>query len=222
MRTRTIYPLISAAYILGASACSHVQSPQAESSTDEQPVAVADTAPAVASDTAASDTAAPGLPSWESPEGVASVEVNSQTQRPGETLRRQVDGVVPQDFGGSDAKSIEHGASAEVERMDRFLLTRGIQDREPVDETESIRPGERLYAFLDVANPDGTEYALNVRWAREDGDLGQPVAVTIGTSPRWRTWSWRNAPEQPGSYRCLIEKEDGEIVAEIPFRVDTI
>lgn len=213
--------LISAA-LLGSSACAHGQSAEMDAPSSETTTAkVMATESAAVSTSGAQDGVTPSATVATASE-VSKTLAPPPQQEPGDSLVKPEPTPVA---NAAEAQALPTGAEdhppVEGEPLARFVLTRGIEDREPVDEGVSFKPGERVYAFLEVANPDGGEYALNLRWARDEGDLGEATALTIGASPRWRTWSWRRAPEQPGSYRCFIETQDGEQVAEIPFRVES-
>ncbi len=234
---KTVLPLISAACILGASACAHVQSSEAERATTEQAVAAAETAPPAWDPTKVEGSPTAAAPAPEAPQAAASADAHSQPQMPGDTIPTQapapvntgatatntgVTGAVPTQAEGPRPASAGQGAPAEGEPLGRFLLTRGVEGREPLEATATFKPGEKVYAFLEVANADGSTHALSLRWVKEDANIGEPVALTIGASPHWRTWSWRRAPDQAGSYRCLVETEDGQQVAEMPFHVENI
>jgi len=216
---RTVLPMIGAACVLGVSACSHVQSPEAGTSTAELTVARVDTMP-IKSETESAPSASASASDMTSKVETRPSALAMDPQAPQQEASDPLVGT----SAAAEATAGERagGAIGEGEQIGRFLLTRGIEQREPVDAAESFAPGERVYAFLEVANPDGGEYALNLRWVHEDDELGQPVALTIGASPHWRTWSWRRAPEQPGSYRCIVETAEGQQVGEIPFHVDNI
>ena len=207
---RSKLPLISAVCVLSASACAHVQSTEAEAPATEQTMAAATTTPTTP--TTVDGTKVEGTFA-SSPVAAPSQEVEGVTPAAAQAQPQAVrDPLVGVPATGQQAEQAAHAGAdenptAEGEPIGRFVLTRGIEDREPVDTSEAFRPGEKVYAFLDVANPDGGEYALNLRWEYDDGAVGEPVAVTIGTSPHWRTWSWRRAPEKPGSEPPKVEKK---------------
>lgn len=212
--------LISAACILGTPACAHVQSaemdpPPAESTTSPTP------APQAAADTARAQDSSASSAQVSTPAQLSPSAAPYLAEQPGDELSKKDPPSMATASAAEPMPQVDDHAATEGEPLARFVLTRAIEDREPVDEGVSFKPGERVYAFLEVANPNGSEYALNLRWAAEEEDLGEPTALTIGTSPRWRTWSWLRAPEKAGSYRCFIETEDGQQMAEIPFRVES-
>jgi len=99
-----------------------------------------------------------------------------------------------------------------------FVLTRGIDSREPVDRAESFRStDDQAYAFLRIAN-DGPPADLTVVW-RYEGAVHGSVDLAIGRSPGWRTWSSANL--KPGAWRVAVSTADGQLLAERRFTVGT-
>jgi hypothetical protein len=99
-----------------------------------------------------------------------------------------------------------------------FVLTRGVEAREPVDRAESFRTtDERAYAFLRIAN-DGPATDLEVVW-RYEGTVHGTVELSIGSSPGWRTWSSANL--KPGDWTVEIRDAEGLVLARRGFTVDT-
>jgi hypothetical protein len=97
-----------------------------------------------------------------------------------------------------------------------FVLTRGIEAREPVDATESFAVSDQqVYAFARIAN-DGLPTTVVVRWRYED-EIHAEVDLTIGTSMGWRTWSSANL--KPGHWSVELIATDGLILAEHSFTV---
>jgi len=98
-----------------------------------------------------------------------------------------------------------------------FVMTRGIEAREPADRTESFRTTDgQAYAFLRLAN-DGPPTDLTVVW-RYEGTVHGKVDLAVGSSPGWRTWSSVNL--KPGDWAVEISNADGVVLAERHFTVD--
>lgn len=211
---RTVLPLIGTASMLVV-ACSHAQTPevQASGTSTSALVAQAPQQEAKARPVEAGQQAPASLLS-----NGAAVESTASGPSPGDSLA-QLRALSP---SPEAVAATEEGVVSEGDPIRRFLLTHGIEEREPVDVDDTFRPGERIYAFLDVANPDGEQYAVSLRWEYADGKVGKPTELTIGSSPHFRTWALWRAPAQPGAYRCIVESEDGQALAELPFSVDHI
>ena len=97
-----------------------------------------------------------------------------------------------------------------------FVLSHGINEREPVDITYSFLPSdERVYAFLRVNNL-GAPTRVSFVWYYEDR-VHATVDQDIGTSPGWRTWSSANV--RSGQWRVELRGHDGLVLAEHSFVV---
>ena len=111
--------------------------------------------------------------------------------------------------------STTHPAHADQTLVIRdFVLSRGINEREPVDITYSfLSSDKRAYAFLRINNL-GAPTNVSVVWHYEDR-IHAAVELEIGTSPGWRTWSSANL--QPGQWRVELLGHDGLVLAEHSF-----
>ena len=111
--------------------------------------------------------------------------------------------------------SITHQAQADQTLVIRdFVLSQGIDEREPVDITYSFLPsGKRAYAFLRINNL-GAPTNVSFVWYYEDR-VHATVELEIGTSPGWRTWSSTNL--RPGQWRVQLLAHDGLVLAEHSF-----
>jgi len=99
-----------------------------------------------------------------------------------------------------------------------FVLSRGIEGREPADRTEAFRTTDgQAYAFLRIAN-DGPPTDLTIVW-RYEGAVHGTVDLAIGSSPGWRTWSSANL--KPGDWTVEVSDAEGVVLAQRQFTVDT-
>jgi hypothetical protein len=224
---QSIGSILGAAVLVSTTACAHVQPSEADSAL-QQEVASAESSPAGTTEAAqpmampsqeavattestqaapAADGAEPAQPSTPDNEATQATAVAESDPYPAEQK------------GEAVKQPIEIAHEKGDVAIGRFVLAHGIEGREPVDEASAFEPGERVYAYVQAVNPDGEQYELHVRWTKGEEDLGEPMPVTIGNSPRWRTWAYRSAPTEPGAYRCIIETADGQPIAEVPFEV---
>jgi len=98
-----------------------------------------------------------------------------------------------------------------------FVLTHGVEAREPADRTESFRTTDgQAYAFLRIAN-DGPPTDVTVQW-RYEGAVHGTVDLGIGSSPGWRTWSSANL--KPGDWTVEVRDAEGVVLAERRFTVE--
>lgn len=108
--------------------------------------------------------------------------------------------------------------------LSRIVMARGIEEREPIDSGTRFSVSsseERIYAYIEVANPDSAEDELEVRWIRADSpdDVISSVQVNVGPHPRWRTWAYTSLIRQPGSYMAIVADSEGRLIARAPFEV---
>ena len=116
--------------------------------------------------------------------------------------------------GPAGPTGAEEGANL---RVVDFVVAREIVDREPVEVSETFSSADGdAYAFARIAN-DGEPIELSFVWLHRDA-VYAAVEMTIGTSPRWRTWS--SAELQPGPWRVQLVGSDGLIIAENSFTVE--
>lgn len=133
--------------------------------------------------------------------------------------------------GESAAQEDEaRGASLEPElleteglRVVRIALARGVEEREPVGAGRSFSASEdeRIYAYLELANPERVECEISVAWApvtTPDDETGR-VEVRVGPQPRWRTWSYTSRLDRPGRYMAIVRDADGRVIARAPFEL---
>lgn len=113
---------------------------------------------------------------------------------------------------GQPALATEH--TLEVRE---FVLTRGIEAREPADVTEGFATTDgRAYAFARIGNTGDPTTVIFV-W-RQGDKVHAVYTATVGASPGWRVWSY--VTPQPGPWRVELATESGKIIAERSFSVD--
>ena len=97
-----------------------------------------------------------------------------------------------------------------------FVLSRAIENREPVDATDAFRTDDgKAVAFARIHNNGAP---TSVRFVWHHGDRNHAVVpVTVGTSPGWRTWSSVNL--RPGHWRVALVDASGEVLLEKAFTV---
>jgi hypothetical protein len=103
----------------------------------------------------------------------------------------------------------------------RFVLARGVRNREPVDEGTSFKSDSRkLYAFVEVENRGGAPAEIVVEFEPPGG--GAPhgdVTLAVGAAPRWRTWAYTRTASTAGSWTAVVKNRKGQVLARAPFEV---
>ncbi len=98
-----------------------------------------------------------------------------------------------------------------------FALARGVADREPTGVTDNFnREDSRAYAFARVGN-DAEPATLFFVWRRGE-KVHAVYTSTIGTSKRWRVWSYVSL--QPGPWKVELVTQSGKIIAERSFYIE--
>jgi hypothetical protein len=105
--------------------------------------------------------------------------------------------------------------------VNRFLLASGVESREPLDERDTFKGDEKIFAFMELANAEGEPYAFRVHWEPVAGPASPyGVELNVKTAPRFRTWSWTAIPREPGAYRAVLRTLDGEEIASRTFTIE--
>ena len=98
-----------------------------------------------------------------------------------------------------------------------FVLTHGVYEREPVGTTDSFSTDDaRGFAFARIAN-NGAPTTVSFVWMHGN-DTHANIAMNIGTSSGWRTWSSVNL--KSGQWRVDVVSSDGTILAQRSFMVE--
>lgn len=97
-----------------------------------------------------------------------------------------------------------------------FVLTHGINEREPMGATEDFAlTDQRGFAFARLHN-EGTPTNVSFVW-EVDNSVHASIDMNVGTSPGWRTWS--SVALRPGKWRVKLIDESGLMLAEKTFTV---
>ena len=103
--------------------------------------------------------------------------------------------------------------------VSEIVLTSGVADREPVDAVTAFNAEDsKAYVFARVKNTDAPAKVKFV-WYLDNVERAR-VAMKVGTSGRWRTWSSSNIG--PGNWRVDMLDESGTLLAQKSFTVGNI
>ena len=134
--------------------------------------------------------------------------------------------VVKSDSAGSKsstepkAKATKGDSSAMS--VKRLVVARGVLGREPKDPGTAFWKGDfdRLYAFVEVANPQKQESHIVVTFVPPAGKAAKGnVSLAVGASPRWRTWATSRAVDEKGTWTAVVSTDDGRELAREPFEI---
>jgi hypothetical protein len=93
-------------------------------------------------------------------------------------------------------------ATAQPEYVKRGVFTYGIQDREPIDDVDSVSTDStQVYFFTEIVDMTGN--TVTHRWLH-DGETMAEVPFHIG-GPRWRVYSSKKLiPEWTGTWKVEV------------------
>lgn len=103
----------------------------------------------------------------------------------------------------------------------RLVVARGVEGREPTDPTDrvTLSEGERLYAFVELHNRNGVPGAVSVEFEAESGRTTGAVRLSVGASPRYRTWAYSTQIDEPGVWHAVVRDEAGRVLGRHEFDV---
>jgi hypothetical protein len=102
----------------------------------------------------------------------------------------------------------------------RMQVTSDIDRREPVDHPSSFdESGERIYAFVDVANPSSEPRQLLVTFENGQRVTGLVTLEIPANSARFRTWAFTRLTRSPGEWTAIVRDEGGTVLASDEFEI---
>jgi len=106
-------------------------------------------------------------------------------------------------------------------RIRRLVVAEGVEGREPVAPRRTFARGEleRVYAFVEVENPERLPGDVVVSFEPADGPAIGNVPLAVGAAPRWRTWAFSRAVDRPGEWTAVVRDGEGRVLAREPFTV---
>ncbi len=105
-------------------------------------------------------------------------------------------------------------------RVDRLVVARGVVDREPQGaDTLFASDEKRVFAFVEIANPEHAPGDVKVQFVAPDGAAQPPVDVSVGASARWRTWAFTRHAHTPGTWKAIVRDQRGHVLASTEFDV---
>jgi hypothetical protein len=111
-------------------------------------------------------------------------------------------------------------AHATALKVDRLVIARGVEAREPVGtDTTFAKDEKRVFAFVELANKEHAPGEVTVQFVDPAGHPHAPVDLSVGDSPRFRTWAFTRQAHTPGTWKALVRDEKGHVLAQTVFEV---
>lgn len=103
-----------------------------------------------------------------------------------------------------------------------LVIARGVEKRQPVEPgtSFSLAGGNKLYAIMEVNNPEKLGSELSVAWLPEGSDKERgAVTLSVGEQPKWRTWAYHSGFKKPGRWAAVVRDAGGVELGRATFDV---
>ncbi|MFO0616820.1 MAG: DUF2914 domain-containing protein [Polyangiaceae bacterium] len=102
----------------------------------------------------------------------------------------------------------------------RIQFAEAIDKREPVspEETFSAKQTEKLYAFVELDNPEKARGRVFVHFIPPLGSTSK-VELRVGDKSRWRTWALRRSVKAVGTWTVVVKDAKGNELGRRTFEV---
>jgi len=102
----------------------------------------------------------------------------------------------------------------------RIQFSEEIAKREPVnaEETFSAAQTQKLYAFVEIDNPDKKRSRIVVTFVPPMGSPSK-VELRVGDKSRWRTWALRRSVKAVGTWTVIVSDPKGGEIGRRSFEV---
>jgi hypothetical protein len=113
------------------------------------------------------------------------------------------------------ASTTSSASNASMSVVDAKTATK-VEDRDPVDTSDSFNTGDKVTVWLAVKN-QGEPQNVEVVFSR-DGTESGTIEVEVGKSMRWRTWV-RRTVGAAGDWKADVRDSDGNSLKTLEFTV---
>jgi hypothetical protein len=119
---------------------------------------------------------------------------------------------------GAELKAASDGL-----KLKRFVVTRKIQNREPVAGDEFELGSAPVYAFVEFENAGHDARSVRVMFQNQDtkATVGHVKLTVPATSERFRTWGNTRLIRDPGHWVAVVSTADGVELGRAPFEVES-
>jgi hypothetical protein len=120
------------------------------------------------------------------------------------------------------AKVAKSSAAAKDLVVKRFLVTSGVEQREPLVGGEPlVANGKPIYAFAELENIRGEEQEVSIVFEKEGSDrrVGFATLKVPANVPRHRTWANTRNISEPGNWDAVLVSTTGVELSRTSFEV---
>jgi Protein of unknown function (DUF2914) len=121
----------------------------------------------------------------------------------------------------SSAPAAELKAPSDGLTLKRFVVTRKIENREPVAGDDFTLGNAPVYAFVELENSARDPRSVRVLFQNQDtkASVGHVKLTVPGASERFRTWGNTRLIRDPGHWVAVVSTLDGVELGRVPFEV---
>lgn len=166
------------------------------------------------------DTGTPtaATPSDVAPDADGDVDVADEAPSPRRptSKHKKADSVSADDGDDADDDATSPGHLS----IKRIQFAESIDKREPVspEETFSAAQTEKLYAFVELDNPEKLRGRVFVSFIPPVGSATK-VELRVGDKSRWRTWALRRNVKATGTWTVVVKDGKGKELGRRTFEV---
>ncbi len=102
------------------------------------------------------------------------------------------------------ARTTAPAAPADHIELQKFVLTSGVKAKDPVDDIDAAKPGQRVYGHVTIRNRTAGSKRVTLSF-RVNGDERSMVDLDIEKSWSWRSWA----------YVTLRKEDKGELTVHV-------
>lgn len=116
---------------------------------------------------------------------------------------------------------VKAAASDQGLKVRRFVVTRKIEDREPVAGDDFKLGSGPVYAFVELENSSSAPRSVRLLFENEDtkATVGHVKLSVPGSQPHYRTWGNTRLIRDPGHWVAVVSTADGVELGRASFEV---
>jgi hypothetical protein len=117
--------------------------------------------------------------------------------------------------------SVELKAASDGLKLKRFVVTRKIENREPLPGDEFKLGSAPVYAFVEFENSARNARSVRVMFQNQDtkATVGHVKLTVPGAAERFRTWGNTRMIRDAGHWVAVVSTVDGVELGRAPFEV---
>ncbi len=187
-----------------------------ESPPQSEPVLARNEAPPV-------EPAKPAVQETEEPDDQPAEPPNEEDDAPSPAKQMDepgVDGQAKKEDKSAAAEEADEQIDLKADlKVKRFLIGTGVSGREPTGVARSFSKGKRIFAFVEVTNPEQVASEIYVSFFKDGTPAGRGIRMNIGSGARWRTWVATRRAKTLGTWHVIVRNGQRQQIARTSFEI---